>query len=72
MSPIAQFDAAAKLLVTVSVMDADSQTVFRAVITMRASPNKGVNQAHIWLLRMPDRLIQSLTMLVVGLLVLHQ
>ncbi len=72
MSPIAQFDAAAKLLVTVSVMDADSQTVFRAVITMWASPNKRVNQAHIWLLRMPDRLIQSLTMLAVGLLVSHQ
>ena len=40
ISPIPQFDAASELLVTVTVMDADNQTVFRAVITMWVSPKK--------------------------------
>ncbi len=40
ISPIPQFDAAAELLVTVTVMDADNKTVFRAVITMWVSPKK--------------------------------
>ena len=38
--PIPQFGAAAELPVTVNVMDADNQTVFRAVITMWVSPKK--------------------------------
>ena len=39
-SPIPQFDAASDLLNTATVTNADEQTVFRAVITMRVSPWK--------------------------------
>ena len=40
ISPIPQFDEASELLITVTVMDADDQTVFCAVITMWVSPKK--------------------------------
>ncbi len=40
IKPIPQFGAAAELPVTVNVIDADNQTVFRAVITMWVSPKK--------------------------------
>ncbi len=40
ISPIPQFDVASELLITVTVMDADDQTVFRSVITMWVSPKK--------------------------------
>ncbi len=40
ISPVPQFAAASELPVTVTVMDADDQTVFRAVITMWVSPKK--------------------------------
>ena len=40
IKPVPQFDTAAELPVTVSVMDEDNQTVFRAVITMWVSPKK--------------------------------
>ena len=40
IKPIPQFDAATELPVTVTVMDTDNQTVFRAVITMWVSPKK--------------------------------
>ncbi len=40
VKPVPHFDAAAELPVTVNVMDADNQTVFRAVITMWVSPKK--------------------------------
>ena len=38
--PMPQFGAAAELPVTVTVMDADDDTVVRAVITMWVSPKK--------------------------------
>jgi len=40
ITPIPQFGAAAEIPVTVHVMDANNQTVFRAVITMWVSPKK--------------------------------
>lgn len=40
IKPIPQFGAATELPVTVTVMDTDNQTVFRAVITMWVSPKK--------------------------------
>ena len=38
VKPIPQFGAATELPVTVTIMDTDNQTVFRAVITMCVSP----------------------------------
>ena len=40
IKPIPQFGAAVELPVTVNVMDADNQTVFRAVITIWVSAKK--------------------------------
>ncbi len=40
ISPTPQFDVASELLITVTVLDADDQAVFRAVITMWVSHKK--------------------------------
>ncbi len=47
ISPTPQFDVASELLITVTVLDADDQAVFRAVITMWVSAKKRKSSSYL-------------------------